>query len=112
MPFNPTQQRQLVISIANCNEINCLSIAHQLEHSEYDVISGKEQKEFSSLIKTIQFDLIVLDWHVNGLELINLIRGSECINNKTPVIALGNTADNFHQSMAGVDEYIAAPYRQ
>jgi CheY-like chemotaxis protein len=109
MPFNPNQQKQFVILIANCNEINRSLLKHQLEHSWHYVILAKEQNEFSTLIKTVQFDLIVFDWNVNGLKLINLISGSECINNKTPVIAIGNTTDNIHQGTAGIDDYIVSP---
>jgi response regulator of citrate/malate metabolism len=103
MPFKAKQQKQFVILIANCNDIN-----RYFNWSTVGIMA-KEQNEFSTLIKIIQFDLIVLDGDVNGFKLINLIRGSECINNKTPVIAIGNTTDNIHQCRASVDDYIVSP---
>jgi len=67
----------------------------------------KEPNETSTLLNTISFDLILLDFG-----FINLVKTADCINNQTPVIAIIDSASsNQKQNIidAGFDDYLFRP---
>lgn len=73
------------------------------------VTLAKDQNKTSTLLNTIAFDLILLDFR-----LISLVKAADCINNQTPVIAIIDSASNNQDQKQnliamGFDDYLIRP---
>ena len=86
MPLTIKQHRQFMVLITGDIGINQRS----LKHSRQNIITVNQHSDILTHITTTQFDLILVDLTVTGLELIARIKDPLCINNKTPVIAIIN----------------------
>jgi CheY-like chemotaxis protein len=72
-----------------------------LKQGEQNIITANKLNDIIFHITTTQFDLILLDLTVSGLDFITRIKDPDCINNKTPVIALINQTEE----LLSVDSY-------
>ena len=108
MPLKTKPQGQFVVLMHNGDS----AIYSLLKRRSQDIVLAKENNEISAFIKTIQFDLILLDSAVNGPELLTLIKSADCINNKTPVIALLNPTGDIQKKTIiamGFNDYLVNP---
>jgi DNA-binding response OmpR family regulator len=108
MPLITKPQGQFVVLMNNDNN----TIHSLLQHRCHSIVLAKENNEISTLIKTTRFDLILLDSTVNGSELLALIKSVDCINNKTPVIALIDPTEDIHKNTIiamGFNDYLINP---
>jgi HPt (histidine-containing phosphotransfer) domain-containing protein len=108
MSLKTNSQGQFVVLMHNGNG----AILSLLKRRCQNIVLPKEKNEIPTLIKTTQFDLILLDSAVNDPELLTLIKCADCINNKTPVIALidptGDTQKKTIIAM-GFNDYLINP---
>jgi DNA-binding response OmpR family regulator len=107
MPLKTKPQGQFVVLMHNDNDVIHSLLKHRCQH----LVLAKENNEILSLIKTTQFDLILLN-STNGSELLTLIKSVDCINNKTPVIALIDPTEDIRKKTIiamGFNDYLINP---
>jgi HPt (histidine-containing phosphotransfer) domain-containing protein len=99
------QQEQFLLLIAD-DKINYSLLELQLDKPFLSVVLVKEQKEISTLLNSISFDLILLEFR-----FINLVKAADCINYQTPVIVIIDSASNQKQNInaMGYDDYLTRP---
>jgi len=108
MPLKTKPQGQFVVLIHNDNN----AIRSLLKHRRQAIVLEKENNEILTLIKTTQFDLILLDSPINSSELLTLIKSVDCINNTTPVIALIDPTEDIQKKTIfamGFNDYVINP---
>jgi CheY-like chemotaxis protein len=106
MSLITSQQKPFLLLIAD-NAIDCSLLEHQLDQHCLSAVLTKEPNKISMLLKTIPFDLILLD-----IGFIDLFKAADCINNQTPVIAIIDSANNKQKQniiAAGFDDYLIRP---
>lgn len=104
MPLKIKQHRQFSILITCDLGITLSSVCHSYQH----IIAVTQQKDILTHIATTQFDLILVDPTVNGDEFITHLKTSLCLNNKTPIIAIINTAEDYYY-VRGFDDTLVKP---
>jgi len=106
------------ILLAEDNVLNCKLLLHGLKQYQVDV--ARDGKEAIELFKTNQYDIVLMDIQmpgVDGLEASRQIRRIENDNlRKTRAIILGITADLFPNlekecKAAGIDDFLAKPFQ-
>nr|WP_305906662.1 response regulator [Methylomarinum sp. Ch1-1]MDP4519358.1 response regulator [Methylomarinum sp. Ch1-1] len=108
-------QQTFPIFIADDNEINRLLLKSQLEKRSDDITLAEDGKQALSLLQQNKYGLILLDLQMpyyNGLELLEKIKQSNCINHNTPVIAITAHAQSHQRKKlidAGFDECLIKP---
>ena len=108
MPLKTKPQEQFVVLMHSGNN----AIHSLLERRCQETVLAKEKSEIITHIKTTQFDLILLDSPVNGSELLTLIKSFDCINKKTPVIALIDPTEDIQKKTIfamGFNDYVINP---
>ncbi len=108
MSITIKQHRQFIVLITGDIGINQRS----LKHSRQNIISATKHSDILAHITTTQFDLILVDLTVTGLDLIARIKDPLCINNKTPTIAIINTPTTIQwerQYPMDFDDYLVKP---
>jgi CheY-like chemotaxis protein len=113
MSLKTHQQEQIILLFSENNDINGSLLKLQLDQYCQHVVLAKEKNETLMLIKTTLFDLILLALNVNDFGLINQLKAADCINNKTPVIAIIDSAINTRKKSiiaAGFDDYLVIPF--
>jgi CheY-like chemotaxis protein len=65
-----------------------------LKQEHQNIITANNLNDIISHITTTQFDLILLDLTVSGLNFITRIKDPDCINHNTPIIALVNQVED------------------
>lgn len=108
MPLIINQQEQFFVLIAD-NASDCPLLEHQLDPHCLGIVLTKDQNETSTLLNTIAFDLILLDFG-----FISLVKAADCINKQTPVIAIIDAANNSQNQTqniiaTGCDDYLIRP---
>jgi HPt (histidine-containing phosphotransfer) domain-containing protein len=91
MSVQTNQQGQLIILMVG--DINSIQPSFEQEHQT--IITANKLNDIISHITTTKFDLILLDLTVSDLNFITRIKDPDCINNKTPLIALVNQAEDL-----------------
>ncbi|MGZ4996404.1 MAG: Hpt domain-containing protein [Methylobacter sp.] len=109
MPLKTKQHEQFIVLMTSDININHSA----LKHRRQNIIVASKYDDILINIETTQFDLILLDFTVNGStiplldrsrhfrylwqsELITRIKDPFGINNETPIIAIINPADELH----------------
>jgi HPt (histidine-containing phosphotransfer) domain-containing protein len=106
MSLITNQQEQYLVLIAG-NDIDCALFEHQLDQHYFSAVVSKEPNGTSTLLKTISFDLILID-----IRFIKLVKAADSMNKQTPVIAIIDFAsDNPNQNSinTGFDDYLIRP---
>jgi len=105
------QHDQFVVLLTDDND----ALHSLLKQDHHSVILAKEYNEIVSLISVTHFDLILLGFTENSSELFRLIKSSDCINNKTPVIAIINPNEDAQKKRIvamGFDDCLIRPVTQ
>ncbi len=106
---------QFPVFIADDNEINRLLLKSQLESRSDDITLAEDGKQALALLRQRKYQLILLDLqmpHYNGLELLKIIKRTDCINHNTPVVAITAHAQSHQRKKlidAGFDECLIKP---
>jgi len=108
MPLEFTQHGQFVVLITDD-----IDTTHSLlKQGHCCVVLAEEYKEILNLIKTTHLDLILLNFTENSTELFRHLKSTDCINNKTTVIAVINPAEDIqkeHILAMGFDDCFIRP---
>jgi HPt (histidine-containing phosphotransfer) domain-containing protein len=106
MSLTTHQQGHFLVLVAE-NDIDSSLFELQSDQHCCSVVLTKEQNETSTLLNTLSFDLILLDFG-----FINLVKAADCINKQTPVIAIIDSASNSQKQTiiaTGFDDYLIRP---
>jgi len=100
---NVRQYRQLTVLIAgNANH-------SMLQPHYHNIIAADKHDDILALIKTTQFDLILLDLEEDCSEFFNLIKASFSINDSPPVIGMLNQPKEFRTEPLKFDGWVSNP---
>lgn len=83
-----------------------------LKHHCQDIVLAKDENEILTLIKATQFDLILLNFTANASDLLTLIKSTDSVNNKTPVIAQIDPTEDIQEKTIiamGFNDYLVNP---
>jgi CheY-like chemotaxis protein len=78
---------RFVVLLAD-NRVDAELLESQLNKQHHSVVLGRNTYEVLTLAKTVAFNLIILGFNKNILDIIEIIKRRDNINHKTPVIAL------------------------
>jgi CheY-like chemotaxis protein len=109
MPLTDNLKNRFVVLLGD-NRIDAALLESQLDQQRYSVDWGKQRDEILMLIQTRVFNLILLAFNKNTLEIIKAIKNTGGINRTTPVIALMASEDVSQRKMlidAGFDDCLA-----
>ncbi|MGN0666394.1 MAG: response regulator transcription factor [Huintestinicola sp.] len=85
----------------------------ELAHEEYDVVTSGDGREGLTLAESGEFDLILLDIMLPGLNGLEVLRRLRKAENNTPVIML-TARDSVMDKVSGLDmganDYITKPF--
>jgi CheY-like chemotaxis protein len=103
------------ILLAEDNILNCKLLLHGLKKYQVDI--ARDGKEAIELFKTNQYDVVLMDIQMPGVDGLEASRQIRQIENerKTRAIILGITADWFPNlkeecKAAGIDDFLAKPF--
>lgn len=106
----------LSILLVEDNEINRMVVQNSLQHYNCNVIEAENGLEAVEILKTRNFDLILMDIQMpemDGIEATKVIRKE--LKRSTPIIAL--TANAFKTEIekcrqAGMNDYVVKPFEE
>lgn len=84
-----------------------------LQHQQYVVECVADGKDADHCLKTYNYDLIILDWELPGMQGVEVCREARKRGLKTPVIMLtGKTEvdDKIEGLDTGADDYLTKPF--
>jgi HPt (histidine-containing phosphotransfer) domain-containing protein len=96
---------RFVVLLAD-DRVDAKLLESKLNKKYHSVILGRHTNEVFTLAQTVAFNLIILGFNKNILDIIEIIKSRNSINHKTPVIALLDREEVFDQKMlidAGFD---------
>lgn len=99
----------LVEDDANLRE--ALQLTLEMEKHTVDTASDGAEAEFK--IKSYDYDLLVLDWQLPGMEGIDLVRGFRLRGGRTPVLMLTGKSKSMEKELgldSGADDYLTKPF--
>ena len=102
------------ILICEDDDMMLKAVEFKLTREDHEIISAKNGKDGSELLKKEQFDMLITDLlmpYVSGLELINLIRNELKLD--LPIIMLSKVGqeDTVLEALnMGADDYITKPF--
>ena len=116
-PQHKGQQSSLQVLLVEDNAINQLLAKAILTNLGHRVETAVDGREALDLFATRQWDMVLMDIHMpvmNGLDATRHIRLQEAPGRHTPIIATtagAMEADRAACMAAGMDDYIAKPYK-
>jgi CheY-like chemotaxis protein len=111
MSAKTKQHEQFTLLITSDTGINQSS----LKQGQQNIITADKLDDILFRITTTQFDLILLDLTVSDLSFITSIKDPDCINNKTPIIALINQTEDLvsaHPYSMGFNASLIKPFTE
>ena len=111
----PQPSQKYAILVADDNEINRLLLKSQLENRCKKLTLACNGKETVELLHSERYDLMLLDLQMpgmSGIDIIRLIKNSDCINAQTPSVAItAHAREEQRQDIidAGFDECLIKP---
>ncbi len=106
------------ILLAEDNKMNCKLLLHGLKQYQVDV--ARDGREAIELFKTNQYDIVLMDIQMPGIDGVEASRQIRRIENdnlrQSRAIILGITADWFPDlqeecKAAGIDDFLAKPFQ-
>jgi len=113
----PAHRRGLQVLLVEDNAINQLLAKAILSDMGHEVVTAHDGSEALRLFSTRRWDLVLMDIHMpvmSGLEATRQIRQMEPASQHTPIVATtagAMEADRAACLAAGMDDYIAKPYK-
>jgi signal transduction histidine kinase/CheY-like chemotaxis protein len=113
----PSILPSLNIMVVDDNAVNRMVLARMLEKDNHEVISLTDGKEAVDYASSIPLDIVLMDIQMptmDGLTACKLIRQSNGINAKTPIIAISanfSKEDEQTALSAGMNGFISKPFR-
>ena len=113
----PAHRRGLQVLLVEDNAINQLLAKAILSDMGHEVVAAHDGSEALRLFSTRRWDLVLMDIHMpvmSGLEATRQIRQMEPAGQHTPIVATtagAMEADRAACLAAGMDDYIAKPYK-
>lgn len=116
MPLIDNLKNRFVVLLSDIR-IDAALLESQLDQQRHSLVWAKQTNEILTHTKTQAFNLILLAFNKNTLELIKVMKSGESINRSTPVIALMASEDALQRQMlinAGFDDCLmgTAPEKQ
>lgn len=118
-PETPSMTLRPRVLIAEDNEVNRMFLKHFLKRKALDVVFAENGAGAIEAVRNENFDLVIMDIEmpiVDGIEATRAIRRYERLNQRTPTHIVAVTAsalagDRERFLGAGMDDYLAKPYR-
>lgn len=91
----------------------CDRIDMWLSHEEHEVTTANDGLNALDLLKSRDFDLVVLDWDIPGMQGIDVCKNFRQAGGTTPVLMLtgrGDMSDKEKGFDAGADDYLTKPF--
>jgi CheY-like chemotaxis protein len=117
VPRRLAQQTSLQVLLVEDNPINQLLAKAILTNLGHQVETARDGREALDLFATRHWDMVLMDIHMpvmSGLDATREIRKQEAPGRHTPIIATtagAMEADRAACLAAGMDDYIAKPYK-
>lgn len=114
---NEALQKRLKVLVAEDHDINRFIIEKMLKDWNYDYDFAVNGENAVALANQNCYDLILMDIEmpdIDGYKATTLIRKSDCLNLKTPIIAITGHAMNGEREKClsfGMNEYISKPFK-
>lgn len=116
MPLIDNLKNRFVVLLCD-NRIDAALLESQLNQQHHSVVWARQTNEILTLTETQVFNLVLLAFNKNTLEIIKALKSRDSINRTTPVIALMASEDALQRKMlidAGFDDCLMgnAPEQQ
>lgn len=88
--------------------VDCMRIVLELNHYEVEIAQNK----LNTLNKTIKPDLLLIDYHIPGLDVDSILKGlkNNCELKSIPTILMsGDTDIEYLATLCGADDFIDKP---
>lgn len=96
------------------DEVNLRKILkYDLKHANYDVFEASDGLEGYTLAMSNQYDLIIIDWMLpgmQGIEIVEQLREHHCKSILFMLTAKDDEADILQAFELGVDDYVTKPF--
>src|SRR5947207_4675730 len=89
------------------------SLARGLREAQFAVDLAREGEEAWHLLKSCEYDAVLLDWAIPGADGVELLRRYRAEGGKSPVLMLtarDATADVVGALESGADDYVVKPF--
>ena len=90
------------------------TLANGLRKSGFDAVKSESAEEALEILFRMQFDAIILDRMMTGMDGLSFLKKIRNENNKTPVImltALSGPENTIDGLMGGANDYLAKPFQ-
>lgn len=90
------------------------TLANGLRKSGFDAVKSESAEEALEILSRMQFDAIILDRMMTGMDGLSFLKKIRNENNKTPVImltALSGPENTIDGLMSGANDYLAKPFQ-
>jgi DNA-binding response OmpR family regulator len=90
------------------------TLANGLRKSGFDAVKSESAEEALEILSRMQFDAIILDRMMTGMDGLSFLKKIRNENNKTPVImltALSGPENTIDGLMGGANDYLAKPFQ-
>lgn len=91
----------------------CDRISMWLNHEDHKVDEANDGLKALDLLKSREYDIVVLDWDIPGMQGIDVCKNFRAAGGTTPVLMLtgrGNMSDKEEGFDAGADDYLTKPF--
>ncbi len=95
------------------DEILVESLKHWLTAENHRVDCTHDGLQALEYLKSYEYDMIILDWQLPGMEGIDICRNYRAAGGKSFIIMLTGQGDSIHKEMGldtGADDYIPKPF--
>jgi len=116
MPPSTPESRALLVLLVEDHPINQMLATTLLKKWGHTVVLAKNGQEAVDLFPTQDWDVVLMDMQMpvmGGLDATRLIRSSEPVGQRTPIIAMtANAMESDRQACleAGMDDHLAKPF--
>lgn len=90
------------------------TLANGLRKAGFDAVKSESAEDALEILARMQFDAIILDRMMTGMDGLSFLRKIRNENNKTPVImltALSGPENTIDGLMGGANDYLAKPFQ-